>query len=81
MADKFEEGKRYVFSCRKFRNSYLYDGSKSDEYMLNDLKGELVKPSQDGLWGRVESKKGHCWSGWITPEICTEVKQNYKYNG
>lgn len=67
MADKFEEGKHYVFSKRKF----IKDMSKWEPCM-NDCIGQEVFPTENPRVG-ITKQGNDAHIDW-----CTEVKQNYK---
>lgn len=86
MANKFEKGKRYVFSKNKYEN----DGNLPGEYWVEDYKGLIITPKEDCVEcsdfegnremletiDRIYGANKSVFISW-----CTEVKQNYKYNG
>lgn len=70
MWEVFEKGKHYVFSKRKF----IKDRGKW-EHCMDDLIGQEVFQTKDTSVG-ITKKGSKAHIDW-----CTEVKQNYKYNG
>lgn len=73
MANKFKKGKCYVLSNKKFKEKEGEESFKLSKKWLDFCSGRIVN-----IEGNVT---GNVLGFGVCSKWCTEVKQNYKYNG